>query len=158
MSSLPRVTEVTRERISREFDNLGPGACVTDIAAAMRRHNPELLDMAQRCAADLAADEEPMVGLAMFYRLLVAEAAAELALPRVSRATRDAIVREIDDKGAEGFTFEALDEMEHTNPELLQMAHGFASRQRSYLGMMEGFALIYAALSAQSAADRAGMH
>ncbi|MGZ3284806.1 MAG: hypothetical protein ACXU9A_19325 [Xanthobacteraceae bacterium] len=152
------MTEVTRERVSREFDNLGPDACVTDIAAAMRRHNPELLDMAQRCAADLGAAQEPMVGLAMFYRLLVAEAAPELALPRVSRATRDAIVREIDDKGAEGFTFEALDEMERANPELLQMAHGFASRQRSYLGMMQGFALIYATLSAQSAADRAGMH
>ena len=82
MSSLPRVTEVTRERISREFDNLGPDACVTDIAAAMRRHNPELL----------------------------------------------------------------------------QMAHGFASRQRSYLGMMQGFALIYASLTAQSEADRVRMH
>ena len=152
------MTEATRERISREFDNLGPVACVTDIAAAMRRHNPELLDMAQRCAADLGAQHEPMVGLAMFYRLLVAEAPAELALPRVSPATRDAIVREIDDKGAERFTFEALDEMERANPELLQMAHGFASRQRSYLGMMQGFALIYATLSAQSAADRAGMH
>ena len=158
LSALPRVTETTRERISREFDNLGPDACVMDIAAAMRGHNPELLDMAQRCAADLGAEQEPMVGLAMFYRLLVAEAAAELALPRVSPATRDAIVREIEEKGAEGFTFEALDEMERANPELLQMAHGFASRQRSYLGMMQGFALIYASLSAQWAADRAGMH
>ena len=114
--------------------------------------------MAQRCAADLGAEQEPMVGLAMFYRLLVAEAAAELALPRVSRATRDAMVREIEDKGAEAFTSEALDEMERANPELLQMAHGFASRQRSYLGMMQGFALLYAALAAQAAADRSGMH
>jgi hypothetical protein len=158
LSSLPRVTESTRERISREFDNLGPDACVMEIAAAMGRHNPELLDMAQRCAADLRAAHEPMVGLAMFYRLLVAEASAELALPRVSRATREAIVRDIDEKGAEGFTFEAIEEMERANPQLLQMAHGFASRQRSYLGMMQGFALIYAALAAQTAADRAGMH
>lgn len=152
------MSESTRERISREFDNLGPDACVTEIAAAMRSHNPELLDMAQRCAADLRAAHEPMIGLAMFYRLLVAEARAELALPRVSPATRDAIVREIEKKGTEGFTFDALDEMERANPELLQMAHGFASRQRSYLGMMQGFALIYAALAAQTAADRAGMH
>ena len=152
------MTEATRERISREFDNLGPDACVADIAAAMRRHNPELLDMAQRCAADQGAGQDPMVGLAMFYRLLVAEAAAEFALPRVSPATRDGIVSEIDDKGAERFTFETLDEMGRANPELLQMAHGFASRQRSYLGMMQGFALIYATLSAQSAADRVGMH
>lgn len=152
------MTAVTRERISREFDHLGPDACVADIVAAMRRHNPELLDMAQRSAADLGAEQQPMVGLTMFYRLLVAEAAAELALPRVSGATRDAIVREIEDKGADGFTFEAVDNMERANPELLQMAHGFASRQRSYLGMMQAFALIYAALAAQTEADRAGMH
>lgn len=158
MSSLPRVTEATRERISREFDNLGPDACVSEISDAMRRHNPELLDMAQRCAADLGPAEEPMVGLAMFYRLLAAEAGAQLALPRVSGETRDAIVREIEEKGPEGFTSSALEAMERANPELLQMAHRFASRLRSYLGMMQGFALLYAALAAQAAADRTRMH
>ena len=29
MSVLPRVTDFTRERISREFDNLGPDVCMT---------------------------------------------------------------------------------------------------------------------------------
>jgi hypothetical protein len=158
LSPLPRVTEVTRERISREFDHLGPEACVTEIADAMRHHNPELLDMAERCAADLGADGEPMLGLAMFYRLLVAEAAAEPALPRVSAETRDAVVRDIDAKGADRFTRDAIDEMQRDNPELLQMAHGFAARQRSYLGMMQGFALLYAALATQAAADRSRMH
>jgi hypothetical protein len=158
LSSLPRVTEATRERISREFDHLGPEACVGEITDAMRRHNPELLDMAERCAADLGAAGEPMVGLAMLYRLLVAQAAAELALPRVSPETREAVLRDIDAKGAEGFTRDALDEMQRGNPELLQMAHGFASRQRSYLGMMQGFALLYAALAAKAAADRTRMH
>jgi hypothetical protein len=157
LSTLPRVSEGTRERISREFDNLGPDACVTEIASAMREHNPELLDMASRCAADLGAGDA-MTGFAMFYRLLVAEAAAELALPQVSRATRDAMVREIDEKGVEAFTFDSLAAMERSNPELLQMAHRFASRQRSYLGVMQGFALVYATLAAQAAADRAGMH
>ena len=158
MSSLPRVTEGTRERISREFDNVGPNACLTEIAETMRRYNPELLDMASRCAADLGATQDVMVGFAMFYRLLVSQAAAELALPRVSRETREAIVREIDQKGSEAFTFDAVAGMERDNPELLQMAHRFASRQRSYLGMMQGFALIYGALAAQAATDRASVH
>ena len=148
---------MTRERISREFDNLGPDACVNEIAAAMRRHNPELLDMVRRCAADLGA-QDAMTGLAMFYRLLIVEAAAELALPRVSCETREAIVREIDQKGSEAFTFDVIAGMERDNPELLQMAHRFASRQRSYLGMMQGFALVYGALAAQAATDRASVH
>jgi hypothetical protein len=38
------------------------------------------------------------------------------------------------------------------------MAHGFASRQRSYLGTMQGLVLLYAALSAQAAADSAVLH
>jgi hypothetical protein len=158
LSSLPRVTESTRERVSREFDHFGPEAWVIVIADGLRQHNPELLDMAERCAADLGGARDPMVGLAMFYRLLVAQAAAELALPRVSADTRDAVVRDIDAQGAVSFTREAVDGMQRDNPELLQMAHGFASRQRSYLGMMQGFALLYAALAAQAAADRTGMH
>ena len=48
MSVLPRVTELTRERISREFDDLGPDACMAEIQADLRQHNPELLDMASR--------------------------------------------------------------------------------------------------------------
>ena len=51
MSVLPRVTELTRERISREFDDLGPDACMAEIKADLRQHNPELLDMASRWAA-----------------------------------------------------------------------------------------------------------
>jgi hypothetical protein len=114
--------------------------------------------MAERCAADLGATGEPMLGLAMFYRLLVAQAAAEPALSRVSAETRDAVVRDIDAKGADRFTRDAIDEMQRDNPESLQMAHGFATRQRSYLGMMQGFALLYAALAAQAATDRSRMH
>lgn len=158
MSSLPRVTEATRERISREFDNLGPDACVSEIAAAMRRHNPELLDMAQRCAADLGAAQDLMAGFAMFYRLLAAEAATDLALPRVTPQTRGRIVQEIEQKGSEAFTHAALEQMERGNPELLQMAHGFATRQKHYLAMMQGLALVYASLVAQAADDQAVLH
>jgi hypothetical protein len=94
----------------------------------------------------------------MFYRLLVAEAATDLALPRVSSQTRGHIVQRIERKGSETFTREAIAEMEHANPELLQMAHNFAARQRNYLGVMQGLALVYASLAEQAAADRAVLH
>lgn len=48
MRVLPRVTELTRERISREFDEFGPDACMAEIKADLHQHNPELLDMASR--------------------------------------------------------------------------------------------------------------
>jgi hypothetical protein len=162
LSSLPRVSESTRERISREFDNLGPDACVAEITVGMRRNNPELLDMARRCAADIGPEGggqgEVMVGFAMFYRLLAAEAASDLALPRVTPQTRGRIVQDIEQRGSEAFTYDALAQMERGNPELLQMAHGFATRQSHYLAMMQGLALVYASLIAQAADDRAVLH
>ena len=100
----------------------------------------------------------------MFCQLLLS-AAAEAhgrkvihALPRVSAATRDALVREIDEDGSEAFTLRALADLERANPELLQVAHGFASRHADYLRVMQGFALIYRALKVQSAADRKILH
>jgi hypothetical protein len=48
MSVLPRVTERIREQISREFDDLGPEACMAEIKADLSQHNPEFLDMASR--------------------------------------------------------------------------------------------------------------
>jgi hypothetical protein len=156
MSWLPRVAELVRERVSREFDQLGPQACIAEITEDLRRNNPEFLHMAKRCAADLGA--EVMTGFGMFYRLLAAQARDSLALPRVTPQTRERLVREIDEKGAETFTREAIAELERSNPELLQMAHGFASRRKDYLATMQGFALLYASLAAQAAADRATLH
>jgi hypothetical protein len=158
LSSLPRVTESTRERVSREFDNLGPQACVAEITDAMRRNNPELLDMASRCARDIGDADEIMIGFAMLYRLLAAEASGDFALPHVAAQTRARIVHQIDEKGAETFTHEALAEMERSNPELVQMAHHFAGRQKRYLATMQGLVLVYASLTAQAAADRASLH
>ena len=63
MSVLPRVTELTRERISREFDDLGPDACMAEIEADLREHNPELLDMASRWAAGERRSEQPHDGI-----------------------------------------------------------------------------------------------
>src|ERR1700736_1285963 len=134
MSSLPRVSTTTRERVSREFDDLGPSACTDQVVQFLRRGNPELLDIASRCALDVGPAAKTMVGFAMFCRLLMVESASAEGgiqlnpLPRVAPETRDRLVRSIDQKGPEAFTKEALQQLERSNPELLQMAHGFASR------------------------------
>jgi len=165
MSVLPRVTELTRERISREFDDLGPDVCMAEIKADLRRHNPELLDMASRWTMDSDEPESLMAAFAIFYRLLVAETGAPLGvgilnpLPRVSADVRDAIVERIDGVGDEIFTREAIHNLEVRNPDLLQMAHGHASRRPgSYGRTMQGFALLHEALFIQSERDRASRH
>ena len=67
-------------------------------------------------------------------------------------------MREIDADGTEAFTMRAIADLERTNPELLQMAHGFAARRKDYLLVMQGFALLYKSLELQSAADRKYLH
>lgn len=170
MTALPRVAEQTRERVAREFDDLGPDACMAEIFEVLRKENPELLDMATKCARDSGDASKIMIGFGMFYRLLVVQSGASggspvddgamrlARLPRVTPDTRDAIVRRIDELGTEAFTRSSLEELEHDNPELLQMAHNFALRHPDYLRIMQGFALLYASLSAQAAADRTTMH
>lgn len=80
------------------------------------------------------------------------------ALPCVTARTRDALVREIDNDGSEAFTLRAIEDLERSNPELMQMAHGFASRYEDYLRVMQGFALLYGSLDVQSATDRKYLH
>jgi hypothetical protein len=163
MTALPRVAEQTREKVSREFDDAGPGACVARISETLRNENPELLDMATKWARDMGVPDKIMVGSCMFYRLLIVESwprhdsapvPALSGLPRVSPETRDSIVQQIDEQGVDAFTRSAIKEMERDNPELLQFAHWFASTQADYLRVMQGFALLYASLVAQSIADR----
>jgi hypothetical protein len=43
LSALPRVKERTRERVAREFDDLGPDVCTNSIIRDLQQHNPELL-------------------------------------------------------------------------------------------------------------------
>jgi len=164
MSVLPFVTELTRQWISREFDEFGPDACLTEIKADLRQHNPELLDMASRWALGASEAASLMTAFGMFYRLLAAEARAPLGssalylLPRVSPEVRDAIIERIDRTDSETFTHEAIDNLEALNPELLQMAHGYAARRPDYGRTMQGFALLHEALLMQSQRDRDSPH
>jgi hypothetical protein len=164
MSFLPRVTAATREKVSREFDDLGPSACTKKVVRFLRRSNPELLDIASKCARDVGPPGTTMTGFAMFLRLVIVESLAAGvvlepdSLPRVAPETRDRLVETIDRQGEEAFTMEALDHLERSNPELLQMAHAFASRHSDYLRLMQGFALLYRSLSLQQSADRVGFH
>ena len=111
-----------------------------------------------------------MAGFCMFYRLLIAQASpyhsmkapgvlpALNPLPRVTVETRAAIVTEIDKTSTESFVRNAILQLEAGNPELLQMAHYFASTHDNYLGIMQAFALLYSALVIQSRADRLSVH
>jgi hypothetical protein len=67
-------------------------------------------------------------------------------------------VAEIDEKGPEDFTREAITELEKNNPELLQIAHNFALRVGNYLHVMQGFALLHKSLLLQAKAERAKLH
>src|SRR3984893_12940661 len=129
MSALPRVAESTREQITREFDDVGPDACVAEISAHLRENNPEWLHMAAKCAGDVGNPQRIMGGFCMFYRLLIAQAAlshpmliesdapAELnPLPHVTAATRAAIAAKIDKSGGETFIKDAVEKLDGGNP------------------------------------------
>lgn len=163
MSFLPRVSAATRERAAREFDDLGVAACTGRVMQDLQRTNPEILDMTTKCANDAGDPDRIMAGFAMFYRALMLEAPAVpgvpgQTIPRVTPQTRDLIVKEIDRQGAEAFVMAGIGNLERDNPELLQMAHAFASRHSAYLRVMEGFALIYQSLVVQLASDRSRLH
>ena len=164
MSLIPRVTERAREHVAREFDTRGPNACMAEVIDYLEKHNPELLHMSAKCAADLGNSAKAMVGFSIFFRLLIGQLPAGagghslMLLPRVSPDTRALLVKEIDAKGTEAFTRDAIAELDETNPELLQMAHNFASGLPNYLHAMQGFALLYKALLIQSAMERTTLH
>jgi len=161
MSLLPRVTEKSRELIARDFDARGPEVCMIEIIEHLERHNPELLDMAAKWAADLENPARALLGFGMFYRVLIPAPYGTgilSPLPRVSGQTRARLVKEIEEKGSGDFTLDAIAELEERNPQLLQMAHNFASELGNYLHAMQGFALIYKSLVIQSTAERARLH
>ena len=163
MSYLPRVTLATREEVSREFDDLGPDACMDEIGRGLEQRNPELLDIVVKAASDLGS-ERIRQGFFMLYRALEREASLQAdasdlnALPKVSPPVRDDLVLEIDSIGEKAFMASSVDELEQSNPELLQMAQFFAESHSDYLRAMQGFCLIYRALAAQRERDRIMSH
>jgi hypothetical protein len=163
MSLLYRVSEKDREVVAEEFDTRGPKECLAEIVEHLEHENPEFLDMASRCAADLGKPAKLMVGFGIFYRLLASgratgSARALMMVPRVSVDARERVVAEIDTRGPEDFTKSALAELEAMNPELFQMAHHFASGVPDYLHAMQGFALLHRSLVIQSTLDRGPLH
>lgn len=171
MNPLPRVTALTREKVAREFDHRGPDVCRTEITLELNSTNPEVLDIARRCARDVGDFHRIMAGFCMFYRLLATEAQgcarqhgfeeggrSISLLPRVRPATRAEVVKRIDAVGSKEFTREALDDLERHNPELLLTAHHFAEDQADYGGIIQGFALVYAVLAAEAAHEQGVLH
>ena len=160
MSLLPRVTEKARELVAREFDARGPDVCMAEIIEHLERHNPELLDMAAKWAPTSRTRRRPCLDLACSIVFSSGAPRHRLLspLPRVSEETRALLVREIDEKGPGNFTLDAIAELEQHNPELLQMAHNFASGLGNYLQAMQGFALLYKSLIIQSRTERARLH
>lgn len=164
MTFFSPVSAKTREWITREFDERGPEACLAEVIKDLESTNPQLLDIARSCAASLDDQARIMLGFAMFYHLLIAPAApaAGIAgvslLPCVTRKTCDVVIDEIDRDGTEAFTMRIIKDLEVNNPELLQMAHYFASRQTDYLGAIQGLALFYKSIVEEAKAVRTRLH
>ena len=82
-----------------------------------------------------------MLGFCVFYRLLLAQAAADSERPwaHARRAQSDPLPR--------------VTPQTRSNPELLRVAHRFAASNRDYLGAMQRFALVYSCLARQCGAE-----
>jgi len=94
----------------------------------------------------------------MFYRILWLGARERGGpLPRITPETRDAIAALAGECGEAQFVSLASETLLKENPCLLQMADSFASRHDDYLGIMQGFALLYKGLSAQAVIDGLGI-
>lgn len=155
MAVLPLVHEIYWERVARDFDDVGPEACMTEIVDELLAHNPHYLEMALRCVADLNDPEAVMTGFAMFYRILALDARDRGgAVPRITAETRDVVSALIGEFGEERFLLLATETLHDQNPWLLQMADSFASRHPDHLAIMQGFALLYKCLAAQAASNR----
>lgn len=96
------MTPTPREQLARKFDDREPEACLAEVIMDLTQHNPELLDMAAKCASSQGNYARVMQGFGMFYRLILAPSVPAQGgsllspLPRVTPRTRDMIVAEID--------------------------------------------------------------
>jgi hypothetical protein len=121
-------------------------------------YNPHYLEMAVRCAHDVGDVQRILAGFAMFYRILALGAHERGGVPpHITSQTRDVVASMIGEFGDEQFVLLATELLRTENPCLLQMADGFASRHQDYLGIMQGFVLLYKALSAQAVIDGLGL-
>ena len=164
MSLIAPLAEATRERIAREFDDRGPSACMAEILTDLKRNNPELLDIASRCAESLGDAGRIMQAFGMFYRLMIdpwppsGHPLGLSPLPRVTPDTRGTLVEEIDREGPEAFTLRTVSDLERGNPELLRALHAIASATRHPLGVTQGLALFYRAVIVQAAGGGRVLH
>ncbi|GAA0736423.1 hypothetical protein GCM10009106_22660 [Sphingomonas japonica] len=155
---LPLIDERLWERVARDFDEIGPEACMAELLDELLAHNPHYLEMAMRSARDVGDSERILSGFAMFYRILWLSARERgRPLPRITPETRDAIAALAGECGEAQFVRLATQTLLDENPGLLQMADSFASRHDDYLGIMQGFALLYKSLSAQAVIDGLGV-
>lgn len=164
MAPIARITEATRERIAEEFDTRGPEVCMAEILTDLKRNNPELLDIASRCAASLGNAPRAMQAFGMFYRLIThpwppADAPCTLSpLPRVTPETRDRLVAAIDRDGSEAFVLGIIAQLERENPDLLRALYSLASQLPDPFKLTQGLALFYQAVAMEAAGSRAASH
>ncbi len=154
MRALPPVDEIFWECVAREFDDAGPQNKVATIVDELLIDNPHYLDMATGCARECRNPDRVLTGFAMFYRIIALAARDRgRAMPRITDDTRDVISTLLGEFGEERFTFLATEMLHSENPYLLRMADSFASPSDNHEAIMQGFALLYKALSAQAVTD-----
>jgi hypothetical protein len=154
LRALPPVDEIFWERVAREFDDAGPQNKVAAIVDELLIDNPHYLDMATGCARECRYPDRVLTGFAMFYRVIALAARDRgRAVPRITDDTRDVITTLLAEFGEERFTFLATETLHSENPYLLRMADSFASPSDNHATIMQGFALLYKALSAQTVTE-----
>jgi len=152
--ALPLIDLRLWDRVARDFDDVGPDACISEILEELLARNPHYLEMALRRARHVGDLEGMFAGFAMFYRIVSLGACGRGGvLPRITPKPRDAIAALAGECGDAQFVMLATDTLRTENPCLMQMADGFASRHDVYLGIMHAFALLYKSLSAQASID-----
>lgn len=151
MPSVPLVSEDHWERVARDFDDIGPEACVGQIVAELRTDNPHYLAIARRCARDAVDEAGTFAGFAKFYRILAlcARDRGE-PVPRIAPQTLDVVDTLVAEFGEDRFVALAAETLCEENACLAAMAHGFASRSSDYLMVMQGFAVLYNCISVQA--------
>lgn len=154
MRALPPVDEIFWERVAREFDDAGPATRTVAVLDELLTDNPHYLETATGCPRECRDPERVLTGFAMFYRIIALAARDRgRTVPRITNDTSDVIIALLGEFGEERFTFLATEMLHAENPYLLQMADRFASPSDNHSVIMQGFVLLYKALSVQAVTD-----